>query len=225
MHFIKSGILFAIPVAFALTLGAVPQQGQAASVCKKVGGVPGKGCVGKRDMRRGAVNGSRLSKGLREHVSERESFSIVLDGDGATKTVATHGPLTIRARCILDFFDPDFFDPDANADGLTVDRVEIVASSSAAPWFEEDESDGTGGSVTVPANALAAGQEVVVFSESVRSSSARFDSGFDETSMIGPGGHFMEIDGSALGSGLNILGHDCILVGTVMKITVGSAGQ
>ena len=92
--------------------------------------------VTRSRIKKGAVSKSRLSKDLQDHVNGRESFYIVLDGNGSTATIATHGPLRYFARCLLN--QPD--DRPMGAGGFG-DRLEIVATSSASGWFEEDASD------------------------------------------------------------------------------------
>ena len=94
-----------------------------------------KGAVTKRQLKKGAVVENRLSADLQEHVNQREAFYITLDGNGSTATIATNGPLSFFARCLLN-------QPDGG--GGFEDRIEIVATSSIAGWFEEDESSTSG---------------------------------------------------------------------------------
>ena len=161
-----------------------------------------KGAVSKKKIREGAVDLARLSSDLQDHVGEREPFYITLDGDGATATIATNGPLTMFARCVLD--DPINFE----------DRIEIVTTSSADGWLEEDENDFDFGNNP----PLAAGVEVISYELQVTPSAARYDN-LNEVSAIAPDGSYLALDGESGGLGLNLFGHDCLVMGNIYRIT------
>ncbi len=59
MRYLKSSILFAIPIAFALSLGAAPQQAEAGA-CAEISGVPNKRCITKRDLKGNAVTSGKV---------------------------------------------------------------------------------------------------------------------------------------------------------------------
>ena len=60
MRFLKLTTLFALPLAFALSLGAAPQSAEA-GVCKKLGF--SKKCVVRGDIKKNAINSSRVKDG------------------------------------------------------------------------------------------------------------------------------------------------------------------
>lgn len=175
-----------------------------------------KKCVDEKDLakkavtsnriKNGAVVENRLSTDLQEHFNEREGFYITLDGNGATQTIATNGPLNFFARCLIN--QPDGL-------GGSFDRVEIVATSSLGGWFESNESDSNAGNPP-----LTAGQEVIAATETSNpSGTARFDEPDDQSIMMAPDGSYLAIDDESAGIGLNILGHDCFVAGVVHRIT------
>ena len=175
-----------------------------------------KECVDKRDLAKksvssnrikdGAVVENRLSTSLQGHFNERENFYIILDGNGAQQTIATNGPLTYFARCLVN-------QPDGV--GGFEDRVEIVATSSLAGWFESEESDDTAGNPP-----LAAGQELVAATETGNPSGTTvFAKPDNQSIMVAPDGSFLAIDDESGGMGLNIFGHDCFVAGIVHRIT------
>lgn len=132
--------------------------------------------------------------------SDHKSFYLTLDTDQEEKTIATHGSLRYFARCSINKDD---------GKGTFEDRIEIFATSTEGPWYEEDNS----------VTALAANDEVLVFYESTTIIGAeRYDNNIDDGSMVGPNGFYMSIDGESLGLGLNIYGHACTVVGSVLKI-------
>ncbi len=98
--------------------------------------------------------------------------------------------------------------------GTFLDRIEIVATSSEFGWFEEDESDSSGGNLP-----LNAGQQVIVQTDFVSpAGSAKYDD-LDETSAVAPDGSYLGLEGEAGGVGLNLFGHDCLVVGNSYSIT------
>ena len=160
--------------------------------------------VTKSRIKKGAVNPRRLSNSLRKHVSERESFYVALNGT-STATIATNGPLTYFARCLPN-------NPDGG--GGFEDRVQIVATSSVAGWFEEDASDSPGGNAP-----LNAGQEIVSDQFAVGIPGVqRFDN-TAEGSMVAPDGSYLALEGDSSAKGLNLFGYDCIVVGNVYRTT------
>lgn len=159
-----------------------------------------KGAVSKNRIEEGAVDQARLSTALQTHFAERESFYITLDGDGTTATIATHGPFTYFARCVV------------NDTGE--DRIEIVATSSVSGWLEEDENDF--GSSNPP---LAAGVEVIAWEAFVNPSGGVLYTQLSEVSAIAPDGSYLALDGESGGVGLNLFGHDCLVVGNIYRIT------
>lgn len=63
-----------------------------------------KESISTNRLKEGAVGEAKLSTELQAHIAERESFYITIDVPGgatsATQTIATHGPLTVFARCL-----------------------------------------------------------------------------------------------------------------------------
>ena len=165
-----------------------------------------------------ADNG-KLDPALLEALSQSSStFYITLDGDGATETIATHGPLTYFARCLVDRMDGYGYELSSESQAsssyqATFDRVEIVATSSQSGWFEEDAQDEGGTRV------LKAGEEVVANSETVYPSGTMVYDNLSETSIVAPDGSYLALEGDAGGMALNIFDHDCLVVGTIYRIT------
>lgn len=167
-----------------------------------------KETISTNRIKDGTVGESKLSTDLQEHFAGRESFYITLDVGSATsttKTIATHGPLSLVARCLVD--------QPASGGGLE-DRIEIYATSSASGWFEEDESDELAGNPP-----LNAGEQVISVSVEVNPTGRpRFD-GISETSVVAPDGSYLALTGDAGGMGLNMFGHDCVVMGNVYRVT------
>ena len=164
-----------------------------------------KEAISENRIKDGAVEMARLSTGLQDHVGEREPFYIVLDGN-STQTIATHGPLTYLARCLPE-------QPDGS--GGLQDRVEIVATSSLSGWLEADEHDDEFGG-NVP---FAAGQEEVVKDETVNPSGGALYDDLTETAIVTPDGSYLAIQSDSSGIGLNVFGHDCVVVGNIHRLT------
>ena len=149
----------------------------------------------------GAVSETKLSPALQDtvassaaSVAERQSFYVTLDINLAEQTIATNGPLEYFVRCFIN-------------DGGS-DRVEIIATSSVAGWYEEDN-----GSAALPAL-----QEEIILSNSNPTGDDDYENEIDDGSMVGPDGSYMAVDGETVGLGLNIFGHRCVAVGHVIKV-------
>ena len=171
------------------------------------------GAVGTGEIQDGAVTADKLDPALLEALAPSSStFYITLDGDGATETIATHGPLTYFARCLVDR--SEYYGYQASSEyRASFDRVEIVATSSQSGWFEEDTTD-EGGS-----RPLEEGEEVVTNSRTAYPSGDVVYGNLSETSIVAPDGSYLALEGDAGGMALNIFGHDCLVVGTIYRIT------
>lgn len=127
-----------------------------------------------------------------------ETFSTVLDANGATQTLATNGPLRLFARCTIN---------DAGTD-----RVEVLGDSSVANWFYEDAS-----TTAQPANT-----PVVLSSNSAATGTTDYDNDIDDTNFAVRQGntiHYIGNDGEVLALGLNVFGHACYVSGVALKTT------
>lgn len=121
-----------------------------------------------------------------------QTFSETLDADGAEVDLVTTGPLRYFARCLID---------DAG-----VDRIQILATSSVGPWWEERNETAS----------RAADATVLAFSEFASTGSSRFDTDPDDHAMaVVQGGtiHSMGIAGATMSLGLNVFGHKCLVAG------------
>ena len=130
--------------------------------------------------------------------SDHESFYVTLDTDQEEKIIASFGPLRYFARCSI------------NVDiggGIFKDRIEIFSTSTESPWYDE-----------VTSLTLAANHEQMVYDISSDPGVETYNNEIDNGSMVGPGGYYMSIDGESLGLGLNIYGHACTVVGSVLKV-------
>lgn len=127
-----------------------------------------------------------------------ETFSAVLDANGATQTLATNGPLRLFARCTIN---------DAGND-----RVEVLGDSSVANWYHENAS-----TTAQPANT-----PVVLYSNSAATGTTDYDDDIDESNFAVRQGntiHYIGSDGEAMALGLNVFGHVCYVSGAAFKTT------
>ena len=118
---------------------------------------------------------------------------MTLDGDGSKKTIATIKPLKFVARCEL------------NSEGE--DEIKIVAQSSRDGWLASTWDE-----------PLSRRRKVVMFSESDSAGEPAYENDDGDGSIAAPNGAYMAIDGDTLGLGLNVLGHDCVAIGTLTII-------
>jgi hypothetical protein len=125
-------------------------------------------------------------------------FYIVLDGDGDEETIATNGPLEYFARCRVN---------SEISPGVFRDIVEIVATSTEDGWFLNHDS-----------GPNSADDELVNFVITISTGDEFYDNDIDNGTMAAPDGSYLAIDGEMLGLGLNIFGHDCIVIGTAVLI-------
>jgi hypothetical protein len=86
--------------------------------------------------------------------------------------------------------------------GGIADRVQVNATSTEDGW--------QGG-------AVLANQEVLIFDAAVPTGQSSYGGQNIEQSVIAPDGSYIGIDN--VGLGLNILGHDCVVVGAYLLIT------
>ena len=168
-----------------------------------------KGAVTKNRIKKGAVNEKRLSTDLQTHVSERQSFYAVLDGNGSTETIFQNDTFTVFARCLLDFVDPP------GSANPPRDFVQILATSTVSGWFGDDGEFPIGTGSDGPFNA---GDQVIFLEESADPGVPEYDDDIDEFTAAAPNGAFVAVDGEATGLGLNIFGHDCIAIGNVYSV-------
>ena len=126
-------------------------------------------------------------------------FFLTMDRDGPEQTIAANGPLEIIAQCF------------AEPIGETL-NIRIFVTSEVDGWRTSD-----GGS-----DERDAGAEIGMFRENVPLEGERYRKGTlvaDVTTVISavaPDGSYIAIEPDTLGVGLNILGHDCIAVGTAI---------
>jgi hypothetical protein len=125
--------------------------------------------------------------------SQTKRFYITLDGDGASKTISLFNPFRIFVQCQV------------NRNGK--DRIKIFVKSTAGGWFVNDRN-----------GPLAAGQKVVLFNESETTGETKYTDDDGEGSAVAGNGAYVSIAGETLGLGLNVLGHDCVAIGTVTLI-------
>lgn len=160
-------------------------------------------------FKEGAVTEAKLSTGLQDHVAERESFYTTIDVPGGatsvTQTIATHGPLTVFARCLLN---------QPIGAGQFEDRLEIVVTSTTSGWFEDDFSDEPDGN-----RPFDAGDQVISESESVNPPGSAFYDNLEASVSVAPDGSYLALDGDTGGMGMNIFGHDCVVMGNIYRIT------
>ena len=131
--------------------------------------------------------------------SDYDSFYVTLDTDQEEKTIATYGSLRYFVRCTIN---------EDVGGGNFMDKVEILSTSTEAPWYDEQS----------PATAQVADDEVVVYDTLAPTGTEYYNNEIDSGSLVGPGGYYMSIDGESLGLGLNIYGHACTAVGSVLKV-------
>ena len=164
-----------------------------------------KGAVTTNRIKEGAVDRTKLSTDLQDHFDQRGTFFVTLDGDGAQATIATLGPLTYFVRCLVS--------RPVGGGGFR-DGIEIVATSSVDGWFEEDESDNFGGN-----SPLLAGEEVIVQDHFAPSGAGARFRNIEESSAVAPDGSHLALKGDTGAFGTNLLGHDCVAMGTIFRIT------
>ena len=155
------------------------------------GEIPAKPCQGTQAEVKLALEDE--DGGSTGYASILTPFYITLDGD-TEATIAINGPLEYFARCTVD------------AGGR--DKIEILATSTEDGWWDEDGFW-----------PLRADDEVLVFLEIGATGQSRYDNDTNEGSAVAADGSYIAIDGDTLGLGLNVFGHDCIAVGTVIVIT------
>jgi hypothetical protein len=138
---------------------------------------------------------SGVGTGLAQHGSATKTipFYITLDGE-AEQTIATSGPLKFIARCTL-----------SNPGSPGEATVHVVATSTENGWFY------SAGGLLGPFNA---GFEDNVFSASAPIGTAQIIQGGNSVILINDS-FCLTIDAETLGLGVNIFGHDCVVVGTV----------
>ena len=167
------------------------------------------GAVGTSEIRDAAVTVEKLGQDVLDMTaSSGADFYITLDTDGAEETIATNGPLTYFARCLVNVEEPP---GSMNFE----DRVEIVATSSVSGWFESGESDSNG----TDNPPFSAGEQEVVFEQDGVPNGRIYDDVVDDSSIVAPGGFYLAIEGDTSGAGLNILNHDCLVTGNLLRIT------
>ena len=160
-------------------------------------------------FKEGAVSEEKLSAELQDHIAERESFYMAIDvpsgATSTTQTIATHGPLTVFARCLLN---------QPLGGGQFQDRIEIVVTSSTSGWFEEDTSGDPAGNLP-----LNAGEQAISQSDSVNPPGSAYYEVLEESVSVAPDGSYLALRGESGGVGMNLFGHDCVVIGNIHRIT------
>ena len=114
-------------------------------------------------------------------------FSVMLNGD-STEEIISLGPLTGFIRC------------SKNDDGK--DKVEMVFTSTEDGWFARQNTIGH-----------EAGVNVVMRFRSVATNGPDFNADYNQDAVVSGTGEFVGILSTAFG--LNILGVDCVAIGTL----------
>jgi hypothetical protein len=159
-----------------------------------IGDEPAKPCQGKQ---------TQLSLPLEDGGTQTGTiqFFVTLDGDGSEKTIAVNGPLELIARCQLSL-------------GIGQEQVSIRVFSELAGA----RLAASAGFVPSPAPnefLLSFGRTVngpgtEIYTRAVEAAGSNVEG----TSVLAPDGSYIGVEASSLGLGVNILGHDCIAVGT-----------
>ena len=120
-----------------------------------------------------------------------------MDGGDSAKTIVTNGPLKIKMKCLVD------------PEGFQRVEVQIFATSTSGNWFESDQGE-----------KRLEGEKVTLFSADEDLNDKNYTDGDDGISIASKDGkHYIAINGQTLGLGLNVLGHDCVAIGTATSIT------
>jgi hypothetical protein len=124
-------------------------------------------------------------------------FILTMERDGPDETIATNGPLEIFARCFTR----------AGQHGF-----EIMVTSDVGGWWARDRNTPLG----------ADEEEIILRVDYIPSSSyvgPLYFEGHGRTHTPGalaPDGFYIAAEPDTLSVGLDILGHDCIAIGTVI---------
>lgn len=120
--------------------------------------------------------------------SGQKKFYVTMDGDGSRATIAKVGTLTFIAQC--------------EVDPMEEDEVKIVVKNSKGVWFDSERGD-----------ALSAKRRIVLLSESEESGESAFEQ--EDASVATSRGLYVTVEA---GLGVNVVGHDCVAMGTVTSI-------
>lgn len=195
----------AIAVVVMVAPGTVGAQAEAdvATGCLTRSGRITKVAIGDQPARPCRSHETEITLRLGGGEGDRElvHFSIAMERDGPEQTIATNGPLELFARC------------SSSGEG-TLFRI-FVTSQLDGWWISGDldfpvdagEERSMFGKSTTAETRLFKGSEVVPTASTGTVLSA-----------VAPDGSYIAIEPDTLGIGLNILGHDCIAVGTAMLI-------
>lgn len=173
--------------------GCLTRSGQITKVA--IGDQPARPCRSRETQVSWRLGGDDEEEGG----SERVDFFLAMERDGPDETIATNGPLEVFARCYTE----PFFG--------TTHQFEIKVTSDVVGWWVKGRN-----------TPLGADEDEQVFSVTTAISDYHgpvyFD-GYEQRgthSALAPDGSYVAIEPDTLSVGVNILGHDCIAIGTVI---------